>query len=129
MVCTIKAAFEDLKSRESSVYRIILSCSLSFAVDRIGWKQEKVNELLLPVLKKINAKPSGQAKLTQFFPTGPAAHVSGTLVTGELGGGQGRAIRSKRLRCAITRIKGVLHSYMYSAISHLVCIQYSHYTY
>lgn len=97
---------------------IIVFAVHSFAEDRIGWKEDKVNELLLPVLKKLNtATSTGQAKLTDFFSSGAGvSSASGTLPTSQPLQGRGRAtIRSKRLRCAITRIKGICKPKLYNS--------------
>lgn len=64
----------------------------------MGWKEEKTNQILLPVLKRVNSSTSAtstQAKLHLFAEAPPPSP-----------GGQGRAIKSSRLRTAITRIKG-----------------------
>ena len=70
----------------------------SFAESRIGWKEEKVNEVLLPVLKKMNAKDSTQTKVTQFFTKSTAPQSTAT---------RGKAIKSRRIRNAIARIRGM----------------------
>ena len=67
----------------------------SFAAGRLGWTETKLNEALLPVLKRMNATESLQTKVTNFFNSSGAAPRHQTT-----------PIKSKRMRAAITRIKG-----------------------
>lgn len=91
----------------------------SFGESRIGWSVDKVNQLLLPVLKRINSKGTAQPKITQFFTKeGPKIHPS-------------KAIQSRRLRNAVARIQSqgrattinlCLHNItMYNTILWCVC--------
>ena len=58
----------------------------------MGWSVEKVDELLLPMMKRMNTKLRAQPQITQFFPNLPKIH-------------QRKAIESRRVRNAVTRIR------------------------
>ena len=65
----------------------------------MGWSQDKVDELLLPVIKRMNARDSQtQKKITQFMPaittTSPSSSSSGRK----------RVIKSKRIRNVVARL-------------------------
>ncbi len=71
------------------------SCFSSFAADRLGWAETKVNEALLPVLKRMNTALCLQTKVTYFLPSCGSAPPQ-----------QATPIKSRRIRAAVTRIKG-----------------------
>lgn len=59
----------------------------------MGWSQEKVDEILLPVLKRMNARESQtQKKITQFMSSLPSPSK------------QKRTIKSKRIRNVVARL-------------------------
>ena len=62
----------------------------------MGWTQEKVDEILLPVLKRVNARESQtQKKITEFLPTiGPTSPPNR----------QKRVIKSRRIRNVVARL-------------------------
>lgn len=70
----------------------------------MGWNQEKVDEILLPVLKRMNARESQrQQKITQFLPSLPSTSSSSLSLTSP-GTKQRRSIKSRRIRNVVARL-------------------------
>ena len=70
--------------------------------EKMGWSQEKVDEMLLPVLKRINARESQrQQKITQFLLSLPSSSSSPSLASPTK---QRRAIKSRRIRNVVARL-------------------------
>ena len=68
----------------------------------MGWSQEKVDEILLPVLKRMNARESQrQRKITQFLPSLPSSSSSPSLASPTK---QRRSIKSRRIRNVVARL-------------------------
>ena len=79
-----------------------------FAFEKMGWSQERVDDLLLPVLKRMNARESQtQKKITEFLPaigpTSPPASVK-----------QRRAIKSRRIRNVVARLTTGTHTHTHT---------------
>lgn len=82
-----------------------------FTFEKMGWRQEKVDEILLPVLKRMNARESQrQPKITQFLPSLPSSSSSSPPSLASLTK-QRRSIKSKRIRNVVARLTaGMLYN-------------------
>ena len=69
-----------------------------FAQEKFGWSRHKVDELIKPIIKKLDARVS-QTRIDNYF-------QSESVRLPEKGGGSGRIQNSKRVRSAIDNLLG-----------------------
>ncbi|KAJ8060709.1 hypothetical protein OCU04_011014 [Sclerotinia nivalis] len=75
-----------------------------FLMSTVGWSQERVDEILVPVIRDMNRREleGTQSNITRFFEGGVGV---GGLGTGNGGGGEREKGGSKRMREAVGKLK------------------------
>ena len=69
-----------------------------YALDKMGWAQDKVDEVLLPVLKRMNTKEP-QKKISHYFSSSPSSSGSGLQQQQ-----QRKSIKSQRIRNVVASL-------------------------